>query len=292
RLKPQYESASVDEFIYIRDFRATGDGTTDDTAAQGKILFVDAGSYLLTSTVTVPTGSRIVGETWSQLVATGPYFQDANNPKVLLRCPALTSGVNQGYNAASLMMHITPSASGYFENMWLWVSDYDIELYGTSSEHAVYYQYNFHKARNVFASMIQTESPYFQPTPPPPAPFTDAVGVLPGDPDYTYTPGDEFSGCDQSVDSYPFWSQVSVLDISSTGAQFNDLAWIDPAIWDMEQPAFTCSAPCYVKIPPWKGATSTVNYPLLTVSDGTWTSTIIKLPLTISEWMFEEVTLT
>ncbi|KAL2020075.1 hypothetical protein VTK56DRAFT_8879 [Thermocarpiscus australiensis] len=83
------------------------------------------------------------------------------------------------------MMHITPSGSGYFENIWLWLSDHDIDdpdladsgndmvqnsvyaargfliesthatwLYGTASEHAVYYQYNFHKARNVFAAMI------------------------------------------------------------------------------------------------------------------------------------------
>lgn len=42
-------------------------------------------------------------------------------------CPALTSGVNPNCNAASLMMHITPSGSGYFENMWLWLSDHDIE---------------------------------------------------------------------------------------------------------------------------------------------------------------------
>jgi hypothetical protein len=39
-------------------------------------------------------------------------------------------------------------------------------------------------------------------------------------------------------------------------------------------------------------ATSTVNYPLLTVSDGSWTSTIIKAPLTISQWVLEVVTLT
>jgi hypothetical protein len=25
------------------------------------------------------------------------------------------------------MMHITPAASGYFENMWLWVADHMIE---------------------------------------------------------------------------------------------------------------------------------------------------------------------
>jgi hypothetical protein len=54
-------------------------------------------------------------------------------------------------------------------------------LYGTSSEHAVMYQYNFWKARNVFAGMIHTESPYYQPTPKPPAPFADTVGKFAGE---------------------------------------------------------------------------------------------------------------
>jgi hypothetical protein len=70
-------------------------------------------------------------------------------------------------------------------------------LYGTSSEHAVYYQYNFYKARNVFAGMIQTESPYYQPTPNPPAPFQNAVGKLPGDPDYACGSAASL-GCDSS----------------------------------------------------------------------------------------------
>lgn len=42
-------------------------------------------------------------------------------------CPPVTSGVDQGCSAASLMMHITPSASGYFENMWLWGADHMLE---------------------------------------------------------------------------------------------------------------------------------------------------------------------
>lgn len=42
-------------------------------------------------------------------------------------CPPVTSGVNSNCAAASLMMHITPKASGYFENMWLWVADHLIE---------------------------------------------------------------------------------------------------------------------------------------------------------------------
>lgn len=42
-------------------------------------------------------------------------------------CPPLRSGVNTGCNAGALMMHITPSGSGYFENMWLWLGDHMIE---------------------------------------------------------------------------------------------------------------------------------------------------------------------
>ncbi|KAI1109759.1 glycoside hydrolase family 55 protein [Nemania sp. NC0429] len=471
RPKPQYQSYGVGDFIHIKDLGVTGDGSTDDTAtfqaalytALGKILFIDAGSYILTSTVVIPPGSRIVGETWSQIAASGPYFQDASNPKVMLQvgspgdvggvemqdlifttvgptagailvewnikadspgsaglwdchariggatgtkltpaeCPAVTSGIDQGCSAASMMMHLTSSGSGYFENMWLWGSDHIIDdvnlndanntldqntiyvargflvesveatwLYGTASEHAVFYQYNFHKAENIFAGLLQTESAYFQPSPAPPAPFADVVGKFAGDPDYSCAAGDEFNGCDESwavmvqqsqniivasaglyswfssysqscidghtcqkallylksnganvrfqnlvtigakymavmdgkgitalanlnVNMHPSWSQISILDVhSSTGAQFDEVIWIDPKIWDMDQPAFTCSPPCKVKIPPWTSATSTVNYPLLTVSDGTWTSTITKAPMTISAWVFEVVTFT
>lgn len=95
-----------------------------------------------------------------------------------------------------------------------------------------------------------------------------------------------------NVNLHPFWSQISILDVTSTGQQFDDLIWIDPAIWAMDQPQFTCLLPCNVMILPWTGATSTVNYPLLTVSAGTWTSTITMLPLTVSVWQFEVVTLT
>ncbi|KAK1703500.1 LOW QUALITY PROTEIN: pectate lyase superfamily protein-domain-containing protein [Colletotrichum lupini] len=294
-------------------------------------------------------------------------------------CPALASGIAPGCNAASLMMHIKPGASGYFENMWLWVADHliddpDLEdanntmvqnsiyvarglliesteptwLYGTASEHAIMYQYNFHNAASVFAAMIQTESPYYQPTPNPPAPFTSSVGLFPGDPDYSCAVGDEFSGCDESwavvmrgcediviagaglyswfsayaqdciggqlcqkalvllkgnhasvrwehlvtigakymvimdgkgiaakdnlnIDAHPFWSQISLLDVTSDGEQYNDILWLDPSIWDMEQPEFSCEPPCRVKIPPYTGATTTVNYPLMTDA---WTSTI------------------
>ena len=88
------------------------------------------------------------------------------------------------------------------------------------------------------------------------------------------------------VNTHPFWSQISVLDVAGNRTLFNELIWIDPKIWEMDQPTFTCSPPCNVKLPPWTSTTSTVDYPLITVSDGTWTSTITKPSLTISEWMF------
>jgi outer membrane receptor for monomeric catechols len=58
---------------------------TDDTAAVqaalnnniGKLIFVDAGTYILTRTVVIPSGTKLIGETWSQFAASGPYFSDA-----------------------------------------------------------------------------------------------------------------------------------------------------------------------------------------------------------------------
>lgn len=241
-------------------------------------------------------------------------------------------------------------------------------LYGTASEHAVFYQYNFHNARNIFAGLLQTESPYFQPTPPPPAPFQDVLGKLPGDPDYSCAAGDEFNGCDESwsiimrgsanifvagaglytwfstysqscidghtcqkvlvllsenynnvrfqnlvtigakymavmegqgisaldnlnVNTHPSWSQISVLDVRGNGKDFHELYWIDPKIWDMEQPAFTCAPPCRVKIPPWTKATTTIDYPVLTVTQGATPSYVFAPPVVVSKWFFEDVTL-
>jgi hypothetical protein len=66
------------------------------------------------------------------------------------------------------------------ELAWLW---------GTASEHAVFYQYQIAKASNIFMGMIQTESPYFQPTPPSPQPFR--TGLFTSDPDFqNCKPGD------------------------------------------------------------------------------------------------------
>ncbi|KAJ3959796.1 hypothetical protein N0V92_003558 [Colletotrichum tropicale] len=84
KAKPQYESHSTGDFIHLKDY-AKGDGSTDDTvgvqnafnSAGGKIIFADAGVYLLSDTVTIPAGTKIVGETWTQFAATGSKFGDS-----------------------------------------------------------------------------------------------------------------------------------------------------------------------------------------------------------------------
>ena len=58
---------------------------SDDTACFQKLLndnagkniiFVDAGTYILTDTVTIPSGTKLVGENWAQLAAFGDKFKD------------------------------------------------------------------------------------------------------------------------------------------------------------------------------------------------------------------------
>ncbi|THV07944.1 glycoside hydrolase family 55 protein [Dendrothele bispora CBS 962.96] len=94
RARPQYEDYSLDQIVSIKDCGAKGDGKTDDTEvlqrvlnefADKKIIFVDAGTYLITDTLTVPPGSRITGEVWSVIAGTGDSFKSPKEPKVMIR---------------------------------------------------------------------------------------------------------------------------------------------------------------------------------------------------------------
>lgn len=116
----------------------------------------------------------------------------------------------------SLLLHVTKHASGYFENFWAWIADHDndmrleeqlnlsstqislfgargvlvesqspVWIYGSGSEHALFYQYQMLRAKNVYLGHIQTESPYFQPDPSLPRPMAKALSKVPGDPDWS-----------------------------------------------------------------------------------------------------------
>lgn len=111
------------------------------------------------------------------------------------QCPKQSGSVNANCIGASLLLHLTPTSTPYLENIWAWVADHDLDLrtqdqidvysargilveskqawlYGTSSEHNVLYQYQLSGAENILLAMIQTESPYYQPEPLAPLPFT------------------------------------------------------------------------------------------------------------------------
>ncbi|KAI9065088.1 glycoside hydrolase family 55 protein [Trametes sanguinea] len=265
KMHPQYEDYAVDQFVSVRDHGAKGDGTTDDTAALQavfdkfsgcKIIFVDAGTYLISNTLTIPAGTQVVGEAWSVIMGGGSAFQDQNNPTAMVRvgnpgdegiveisdiifatrgpaagaivvewnvhstqqggagmwdshirlggaagtnllvanCPAGTT--DPSCSAAFLALHLTAQSSAYLEGTWVWTGDHDLDsggsrqtsifsgrgilsesagpvwMVGTASEHQTIFQYSLVNAENHYMGYVQTESPYYQPVPAPPAPFS------------------------------------------------------------------------------------------------------------------------
>ncbi|AEO55693.1 glycoside hydrolase family 55 protein [Thermothelomyces thermophilus ATCC 42464] len=98
RSKPQYEDVPASEFVSARAAGARGDGATDDTdalndlfasaAAAGKIVFLDAGMYVVTRTVRIPPGSRIVGEAFPVILSSGDFFASASAPKPVVQVGA------------------------------------------------------------------------------------------------------------------------------------------------------------------------------------------------------------
>ncbi|KAK7049313.1 hypothetical protein VNI00_005914 [Paramarasmius palmivorus] len=264
--RPQYESYATSQFVSVRDEGARGDGTTDDTAALQaifdkysgcKIIFFDSGTYVVTSTLTIPAGTQMVGEVWSTIAGRGSAFQDYNNPRPVIRvgaansqglmeisdmifttigpaagaivvewnikqpsgnnggagmwdthirlggtagsnlegnCPSSGSGGFDQCFAAFMALHLTPSSTAYLEGTWVWLADHNLDGDGSSqisiysgrgilsesagpvwmvgtAEHHVLYQYQLVNARNHYMGLIQTETPYYQPNPAPPAPF-------------------------------------------------------------------------------------------------------------------------
>ncbi|CAO3665510.1 unnamed protein product [Umbelopsis vinacea] len=275
RPRPQYEQYAVSDFYSVKSAGAKGDGSTDDTKAIQaainnyagcKIIFIPAGDYVVTSTINVPAGSRIVGEAWSTILAGGSHtWQNAKKlapvfkvgkpgdkgvaeisdivfstqgpqPGAVLvewnirdpsgqkgaagmwdvhfriggavgtnlesaQCDASNTTANPACYGAGLLLHVTSTASAYLENVWAWTADHDLDgsgdqisiysgrgilieskngpvwLYGTAAEHNALYQYQISGASNVYMGMIQTETPYYQPAPGAPAPYTPIASI-------------------------------------------------------------------------------------------------------------------
>jgi glucan 1,3-beta-glucosidase len=91
--RPQYTDIAVGSIVSVKAHGAVGNGVHDDTAAivsalalatTSNLIYFPAGSYIVTSKIVVPPNTRMTGEVWSQLVASGPYFGDMTNPKPMI----------------------------------------------------------------------------------------------------------------------------------------------------------------------------------------------------------------
>ncbi|KAK4209912.1 pectate lyase superfamily protein-domain-containing protein [Rhypophila decipiens] len=150
----------------------------------------------------------------------------ANTDLLLADCVAPQDSPKPECMAASLLLHVTPESSGFFDNVWVWVADHDLEdpsngegtndpegipinvhtqisiyvgrgvliesqgptwFWGSASEHCQLYQWQILGASNLFLGHMQTETPYYQPNPTAFGPYT--IGLWPSDP--------TFSNCDE-----------------------------------------------------------------------------------------------
>jgi glucan 1,3-beta-glucosidase len=138
RSKPQYNTLAASSFQSVRSAGATGNGVTDDTkalqsainsaTAAGKIVFFDAGTYKVTSTLQVPPGAKLVGEGYSVIMSSGSFFNDMSNPKPVVQVG--TSGqagqvewsdmivATQGAQAGAILIEWNLAASGTPSGMW------------------------------------------------------------------------------------------------------------------------------------------------------------------------------
>ncbi|KAF7974441.1 hypothetical protein HWV62_12174 [Athelia sp. TMB] len=195
---PQYAAYAVSQFVSARTEGAKGDGVTDDTAAiqallnsySGcKIIFFDAGTYLVTDTIQIPAGTQIVGEAWSVIMGSGSKFNDPTNPAVVVQAGA--SGSTGVLEISDIIFKTKGPAGGAIILEWnvhdpsgnqaaagLW--DSHIILGG--AEHHTLYQYNLVGASDHWIGLAQTETPYYQPVPVPPAPFSTETAY--NDPSY------------------------------------------------------------------------------------------------------------
>ena len=94
---PTYQEYGLDRFINVKQvvgYPVQGDGESDDTAnlkaiiaqfAGCKILFFPQGTYNVTDALFFPPGSRVIGEAWSTVSASGLKFSDPMAPKPMIK---------------------------------------------------------------------------------------------------------------------------------------------------------------------------------------------------------------
>ncbi|WYZ42264.1 hypothetical protein EsH8_V_001159 [Colletotrichum jinshuiense] len=95
RRRPKYNNLGFAQIMDAREYGARGDGESDDTAIlnylfsaaanMSSIVYIPFGVYIITDTVEIPVGSRVIGQAWAQIMATGSRFQNVAKPYVAVR---------------------------------------------------------------------------------------------------------------------------------------------------------------------------------------------------------------
>ena len=138
RSKPSYASTPVSKFLSTRTLGAKGNGVADDTAAlqkainaasvSGQIVFFDAGTYRITKTLYVPRNSKLVGESYSVVMSSGPFFANMDDPKPVVQVgqPGEVGSVEwsdmiistQGSQADAVLIEWNLASLGDKSGMW------------------------------------------------------------------------------------------------------------------------------------------------------------------------------
>ncbi|KAI9162680.1 putative glucan endo-1,3-beta-glucosidase [Paramyrothecium foliicola] len=202
------------------------------------IVYLTPGQCRVSSTIPVPLNTQVIGD--PTLVASRNFIGLS-----VLSANEYTGG-GTGIDGRDQWWYVNMA------NFYLQIRNLKIDSTQTRPMQA----YNFNKARNIFAGMIQSKLPNHQLTPNP------LVGRLPGDSNYskcgsnglyswfsTYTrdcicdhacqkalmllednhAGVRFQHIITIGANHPRWSQISVLDVASNGEAVQ-LPWIDHKI--------------------------------------------------------------
>lgn len=204
------------------------------------------GAIVLEWNVHDPSGQQGAAGLWDSHIrlggAAGTNLEDS-------ACPA--GSVNANCQAAFLGIHLTSGSSAYFEGTWVWTADHDLDtigapllsvftgrgilsestgpvwLIGTSSEHAALYQYNLANAQNHYIGFVQTETPYYQPAPAAPSPYSSSSTYY--DPTFTSSINEAWAMYVQSSSNififgagfYSFFQNYGQSCLSSNACQAN-----------------------------------------------------------------------
>ena len=125
-------------YSVLSPWRNIGNGVTDDTTAlqniinkataAGQIVYFDAGIYLVTKTLTIPPGAKIVGEEYPLIMSSGSFFNNINSPQPVVQVgtPGQTGQVEwsdmivttQGTQAGAILIQWNLATSGTPSGMW------------------------------------------------------------------------------------------------------------------------------------------------------------------------------